>query len=96
MFGPKLDIVYPRADQATESLGYENIFYWNDTRLIPYVQDIPSQSPAGNESAWQLHTPTPSVSPVSTLNSIGVYVLGIGILISVVVLLSVRRLRKNK
>jgi hypothetical protein len=94
MFGPKLDIVYPRADQTVESIGYENILYWNDTRLIPYAQAIPSQSPAGNESAWQLPTPTPSASPVSGLSEIGVYVAGIGILISAVVLVSLIMLRR--
>ena len=96
MFGPKLDIVYPRADQTVESIGYENVFYWNDTGLIPYAQTIPSQSPAGNESAWQLSTPTPSVPPVGGLNSIGFYVSGIGILISVAVFASVRELRKKR
>jgi hypothetical protein len=96
MFGPKLDIVYPRADQTVESIGYENVLYWNDTWLIPYTQTIPSQSPAGNESAWQLPTPTPSVQPISGLNSIGFYVFGIGILILVAVFASVRELRKNR
>ena len=96
MFGPKLDIVYPRADQTVESIGYENVFYWNDTALIPYAQTIPSQSPAGNESAWQLRTPTPSVPPVSGLNSICFYVFVIGILISAAVFASVRELRKKR
>ncbi len=95
MFGPKLDIVYPRAESPVESIGYENILYWNDTGLIPYAQAIPSQSPAGDESAWQLPTPTPSASPVSDVNRIGVYVVGISILISVAVFMSVRELRKK-
>jgi hypothetical protein len=96
MFGPKLDIVYPRADQTLESIGYEDVVYWNDTRLIPYGQTIPSQSPAGNESAWHLPTPTPSAPPDSDLNSLGFYVFGIGILILIIVLASVRELRKNR
>lgn len=95
MFGPKLDIIYPRLDQTIESIGYENVLYWNDTGLIPYAQTIPSQSPAGNESAWQLHTPTPSFPPLSGLNSIGFYIFGIGILILVAVFASVRALRKK-
>jgi hypothetical protein len=95
MFGPELDIIYPKADQTVESIGYENVLYWNDTGLIPYAQSIPSQSPAGNESAWQLPTPTPSVPPVSGLNSIEFYVFGIGILILVAVFASVRKLRKT-
>jgi hypothetical protein len=96
MFGPKLDIVYPRADQTVESIGYENILYWNDTRLIPYAQTIPSQNPAGNESAWQLRTPTPSAPPVSGVNAIGIYVIGIGILILGAAFISVKELRKNR
>ena len=95
MFGPKLDIVYPTADQTVESLGYENVFYWNDTRLIANPQTIPAQSPAGNESAWQLHSPTPSVPPASDLSSIGFYVFG-GILVLIAVLAIVRKLRKNR
>jgi hypothetical protein len=96
MFGPRLDVVYPRADQTVELIGYENVFYWNDTGLIPFAQTIPSQSPAGNESAWLLPTPTPSDPPVSGLNSIGFYVYGIGILILVAVFASVKELRKNR
>ena len=95
MFGPELDIIYPQADQTVESIGYENVLYWNDTGLIPYAQPIPSQSPAGNESAWQLPTPTPSAPPISGLNSIEFYVFGIGILILVAVFASVRKLRKT-
>ena len=96
MFGPKLNIVYPRANQTVESLGYENVIYWNDTGLIPDAQTIPSQNAAGNESAWQLRTPTPSAPPVSALNSIGFYVFGIGILISAAVFASVKELRKKR
>ena len=92
MFGPKLDIVYPNADQTIESIGYENVFYWNDTKLFPYVQTIPSQSPAGNESKWQLPTPTPNVPPVSGL-TFGFFVFG-GILILVAVYASIKELKK--
>ena len=95
VFGPKLDIVYQRADQNVESMGYETVLYWNDTELMPYTQAIPSQSPAGNESAWQLPTPTPSAPPASGLNLIGFYVLGIGVLILIAVFASIRELRKN-
>jgi len=95
MFGPELDIIYPQADQTVESIGYENVLYWNDTGLIPYAQPIPSQSPAGNESAWQLPTPTPSAPPVGGLNSIDFSVFGIGILFLVAIFASVRKLRKT-
>jgi len=96
MLGPKLDIVYPMADHSVESIGYENVLYWNHTELIPYAQDIPSQSPAGNESALQLPTPTPSASPVSGANAIGFYVAGAGNLVSAAVFVSVRELRKKR
>ncbi len=94
--GPKLDIIYPRANQNIESIGYANIKYWNDKELIPYTQTIPSQSPAGNESAWQLTTPKPqNDSPSIDLNSIGIYALGISILIAGAVFVSVKGLRKK-
>ena len=95
MFGPKLDIIYPSTDQTLESIGYEDVFYWNDTRLIPYGQNYPSQSPAGNESAWQLSTSTPNIPPVNGLNSTAFYTIGISILILAAVFASVRKLRKN-
>ena len=96
MFGPKLDIIYPRADQTVESIGYENVLYWNDTGLIPYAQTIPSQSPAGDESAWQLPIPTPSAPPASSLNSIGFIIFGISILTLIGAFISVRELRKKR
>jgi hypothetical protein len=97
MFGPKLDIVYPRANQTVESMGYENILYWNDTELIPNAQLIPPQSPAGNESAWELRTSPPqSFFPLIDLNSIGIYAIGIGIMISGGVFMSVIVLRRKR
>ena len=94
-FGPELDIVYPSTYQTSESMGYESVLYWNDTELIPYAQTYPSQNPAGNESAWQLPTPTPSVPPFSGLSSIGFYIFGIGVLILVAVFASVKELKKR-
>ncbi len=90
--GPKLDIIYPRPDQIVESMGYENVFYWNDTRLIPNAQAIPSQSPAGNESAWALPTPTPNDPPVSSLYPTGFYIFGIELLILTVIFAAARKL----
>lgn len=95
MFGPRLDIIYPRADHTVEQIGYENVLYWNDTGLIPDAQIMPSQSPAGNESAWQLHTPTPSPSPNSNQYSVGFYLLGLGIVISTSVLFLVKKFRSK-
>jgi hypothetical protein len=97
MFGPELDIVYPRANQTVESMGYENVVYWNDTRLIPYGQTIPSQSPAGNESAWQLRTPNASAPPAGgiPIGTIG-FAIAIGILISAAAAVYVRELKRKR
>ncbi|HZW83312.1 MAG TPA: hypothetical protein VFF14_07855 [Candidatus Deferrimicrobium sp.] len=96
MSGPKLDLIYPRASQTTEQIGYENVLYWNDSGLIPNGQSIPSQRPAGNESAWQLQTPTPTPSPVGSQYSIGFYLLGVGAMISVTIFVSVRTLSEKR
>ena len=96
MFGPKLDIIYPRAGQTVEQIGYENVLYWNDPGLIPNAQAMPSQRPAGNESAWQLQTPTPSPLIDSNQYSVGFYLLGVGILISVALFVSVRTIKKKR
>jgi hypothetical protein len=96
MFGPSLDIVYPRANQTVESIGYENIMYWNDTRLIPDAPAMPLQNAAGNESAWQLQTPNPqSPSPSRDPNSTNIYAIGICVLALVAVSISVLKFRKK-
>jgi hypothetical protein len=45
MCGNNLDIVYPDGPQTIESVGYRNIIYWNDTRLIPNMPPMQSPSP---------------------------------------------------
>ena len=45
MDGTNLDIVYPNGPQTVESVGYHNIIYWNDTRLIPNMPTMQSPSP---------------------------------------------------
>jgi hypothetical protein len=95
MFGPKLDIVFPREHQTVESIEYENVLYWNDTGLIPYAQTVPPQNPAGKEFEWQLITPTPSVPPVSDQSSIGFYVFGISTLALIAVFALNREPRKK-
>jgi len=87
IFGPNLDIVYPEASQNhLESIGYKNVIYWNDTRLLPDAPTIPTQSAAGNESAWQLPTPTPqNTPPPSSSNSLNIYAIGISILVAVAI-----------
>jgi hypothetical protein len=96
MFGPKLDIIYPTAGQTPEQIGYENILYWNDSDLIPAGQTIPSQQPAGNESAWQFQTPTPTPPPTNNQYVVGFCLLGVAILAPAAMFASFRKLRKHK
>jgi hypothetical protein len=96
MFGPSLDIVYPMANQTVESLGYKHILYWNDPGLIPNASAIPLQNSAGNESAWQFHTPTPqSPSPINATNSTNFYAVGICALALCVISIYVLKIRKT-
>jgi hypothetical protein len=95
MFGPSLDIVYPRVNQTVESLGYRNIIYWNDTRLIPDGPEMPPQNPAGDESAWQLVTPNPENPSSRDPNSIYIYAAGICVLASIVASVSFLNFRKK-
>jgi hypothetical protein len=96
MFGPKLDIIYPQANKTPDQIGYGNVLYWNDSGLIPSGQSIPSQQPAGNESEWQLRTPTPTATTVIGQYSVGFYLLGAGILISILIFASVREINKRR
>ena len=98
IFGPSLDIVYPSpgANQNIESIGYKNVIYWNDTRLLPDAPAMPPQSAAGDESAWQLPTPTPqSTPPPRDPNSLNIYAAGISLLIAVAVSIYVLKFRKK-
>jgi hypothetical protein len=45
-YGTNLDIIYPDAPQAIESIGYRDIFYYNDTRLAPTPSPSPDPSQA--------------------------------------------------
>jgi hypothetical protein len=96
MFGPQLDIVYPRVNQTVESIGYQNIMYWNDTRLIPDSPAMPPQSPAGNESAWQLPiSPQQSTPPFHDANSLDIYVIGVSVLVVAAVSAVILKSRKK-
>jgi len=96
IFGPSLDIVYPGANQNIEAIGYKNVIYWNDTRLLPDAPAMPPQSAAGDESAWQLPTPTPqNTPPSSNPNSLNLYAAGISFLIAVAVTISILKFRKK-
>jgi hypothetical protein len=62
--GTKLDIIYPDEQQSISSLGYGNVIYWNDERLLPIQQwpDIPA-IPSPSPSSTPTPSPTPSPSP---------------------------------
>ena len=95
IYGPKLDIIYPRSDQTIESIGYEQTIFWSAPDLNPYSSTFPSQRPAGNESAWQLPTPIPSTLPLEDQNSAITYLIGISIIAIIAVAISAKKLRKN-
>lgn len=96
IYGPELDIIYPFSDRAIESIGYEDIIFWNDPGLNPYSSTFPSQRPAGNESAWQLSTPIPSKPTLEGQNPVFTYIIGVSILsIIVVAIVGILLLRKR-
>ena len=57
-YGNNLDIVYPNGTNPVESLGYSNIYYWNDSRLA----ESPTSSPTYSIQA------DPSSSTISQKN----------------------------
>jgi hypothetical protein len=58
IFGNNLDIVYPDNLRTIESIGYRNVIYWNDSRLVSNLPPIQSPSPAQN-----VPTEQPTLSP---------------------------------
>jgi len=97
IFGPNLDIVYPTEHQTIESVGYQNVIYWNDTRLIPDTPIIPDPSPVTSVRGQ------PTISPYSRQgNSLFVYVattalyvIAVSILIATAVVVIVLRFGKR-
>ena len=78
IFGNNLDIVYPEANQTLESVGYKNVIYWNDTRLIPTLP--PTQSPDFQQTAQSTLSPRPEQDAF-----LPAYVVAVSVLIGVVV-----------
>ena len=70
--GATLDIVYPDA-QAISALGYRQVIYWNDTRLLPEnLTDIPtSPTPrsTATPSSGTTSTPSTTTSPTAVASS---------------------------
>ncbi|MGD0645537.1 MAG: hypothetical protein ABSA75_11590 [Candidatus Bathyarchaeia archaeon] len=88
-FGTNLDMVYPNGPQTSESLGYRNILYWNDTRLIP--TPTPSPSPVQSVSSNQSTAPSQPQKDLPLL----FYATAIGIIVAVAVVTTVLRFRKR-
>jgi hypothetical protein len=70
-----LDIIYPDDNFPVNSLGYENVIHWNDTRLLPIEDSTdpntspsPSTSPQTSSSPSQSTSPTQSSTPTSDLS----------------------------
>jgi hydroxyethylthiazole kinase-like sugar kinase family protein len=57
---------------------------------------MPPQSAAGNESAWQVHTPTPQSTYPNEPNLLGIYATGISVGAVVAVFVSVIEFRKKR
>jgi hypothetical protein len=95
MYPNSLDIVYPDGSRSIESVGYCNVIYWNDTRLIPNMPIIQSPSPI-------LPPSTPSPTPqqetplLSYPTTVYIYAIAAGILIAVAVAITVLKFRKRR
>lgn len=89
IFGKNLDIVYPNSLRPPESLGYQMVIYWNDTRLIP----TPTPPPTPIQNAT-------SVQPTQTLNlqpyePLLVYALGASLLVAVSISIIILKFKKR-
>jgi hypothetical protein len=89
IFGNNLDIVYPDNIQIIESLGYRNVIYWNDSRLIPDLLHIASPDPVQNVPTEQ---PTPSLN-LKQDESLPFYLIAASTLIAIAVGTIVLKLR---
>ena len=81
--GTYIDIVYPDGPRTVESVGYQNILNWNDTRLIPTSSTIPSSS-------------TPQGDLNLPFYETALYAIAAVIVVAVAVSLLVLRFRKNR
>jgi hypothetical protein len=89
-----LDIVYPDGSRSIESVGYGNVIYWNNTKLIPNMPIIQSPSP--------ILPPTPSPTPKQETSllfyptTVYIYAIVVGILVAVAVAITVLKFRKRR
>ncbi len=91
MFGNNLDIIYLDNLKPIESIGYQDLIYWNDTRL---VTDLPtSQSPNPIQNA-PIEQPTlsPQLQPDNPLLLYAIVTILFAILVVILVLKSKKSL----
>ncbi len=89
IFGKNLDIIYPNDLHPPESLGYEMVVHWNDTRLIPVATPMPTLS----QNATSQPTQTLSLPRYAPLL---VYVVGGGILVAISISIIILKFKKGK
>jgi len=85
MLGPNLDILYANGNQTIESMGYKNVIYWNDTKIIPNMPTMPPQTAA---------TSVPTLT--SHLTTIELYAIVAGIVVALAVAGAVLRVRRRQ
>jgi len=98
MYGSNLDIVYPDGPRTIESVGYHNVIYWNDTRLIPNLPPIQSPSPILRSSTSSTEQPTSTADPQQGASFLKVYFYAIAtsILVAVAVATAVLEARRRR
>lgn len=98
MYGNNLDIVYPDGSRTIESVGYRNVIYWNDTRLIPNLPPIQSPSPIIRSSTSPTEQPTSTADLQQGASFLKVYFYAIAtsIIVAVAVATAVLEVRRRR
>lgn len=91
VFGNNLDIVYPDASRTIESVGYSNVVYWNDSRLISNL--TATTSPNGSV-VQATQSPEYKQNSSSTFYVIAACVLATFVAVETVLMLKIRRLER--
>ena len=99
IFGNNLDIVYPDQLQKIESLGYQNVIFWNDPRLLSNAPPIQSPPPVKIINAWQPFLISPrlhqNASWLSYSTSVYFYSIAFCIIIALAISTSLLKFRKR-
>ena len=96
MFGSNLDIIYPGGNQPVQSIGYQNVIYWNDTKIVPNMPPMPPQNPA-KSTRQQLITPfLTGNSPLSNVTMVEIYAGAISSLVALAIIVAVLKVRRRQ